>query len=698
MARFGLVGPSYRSQSVNADCQTLMNLYLESIESGQGKGPFALYCTPGLNLLYNLGPETTSTSVVGSAGIPIQLAVVSIAGMAPGVLVTVDVGVNQEVVKITAINPAIPSFTAVFTKQHAAGTLIQCPPGPAVRGIITAQGRTFVVTGTVLWELLAPTASPNVINRGNIISDGQPVSMASGPTQVLIVSAGNLYCFQLIAGTTTNATGAALAANSLTLLPQFNAATGYGLLGNVSQVGYGDGFFFALIANSNQIQASNPLDGSSWQGVSETQVSVFSDNVSAIFVDHRLLWVFGPKATQPYFDSGNFPFPYDVIQGGFIEQGIAAPDSVAKLDNSIFWIGQDERGNGIVWRANGYQPLRVSTHAVEYALGTYATIADAVCFAYQEDGHTFYVMNFPTAQKTWVYDCATQQWHERGFWNSQPGVFTQHRAGFHTFNFGMHLVGDPTTGAVYQQSISIYSDFGNPIRRLRRAPHISNEQGRIFHTELQLDVEVGLGPTFPGSATPTVFPMVDAAGAVRSFQMGENGILGAPLNLAVAAADAVAVFLNDKTNTTSWQVTINAFGVLVPVQLAQFVDSYPVAIPFVTVQGDQYWALELQNLGAGDGQLQTVPRGIVGRGPEVSMRWSNDGARTWSNLYAKDCGQAGAFLTRVIWRRLGQARDRVYEISMTDPIPWRIIDAYLFTDPEDKQPTSRYASEARKRA
>jgi len=294
---------------------------------------------------------------------------------------------------------------------------------------------------------------------------------------------------------------------------------------------YGAGFFSALIANSNQIQASNPVDGSSFQGVSETQVSVFSDNVLAIFMDHNFLAVFGPSASQVYFDSGNFPFPYDTISGGFVEQGIAAPFSVAKLDNSVFWLGGDSRGNGIVWRANGYTPVRVSTHAIEYALSTYPTIADAVCYAYQDQGHTFYVMNFPTAQKTWVYDAATQMWHERGFWSVIGGnaVFTQSRAGFHTFNFGMHLVGDPTTGAIYQQSINFYSDFGNPIRRVRRAPHISTEQVWIFHKMLQLDVETGLGPVPPlqGSAVPTFYELTDANGKNYNFCIADGGIIQA---------------------------------------------------------------------------------------------------------------------------------------------------------------------------
>jgi len=368
MARFGLVGPAYRSKSVTADCQALMNLILEKIESDQGKSSAALYCTPGLSLLYNLG----------NAGI---------------------------------------------------------------RGIITAQGRTFAVAGTVLWELLPLMANPNKINRGQIVSDGQPVSMASGATQVLIASAGNLYCFQLIAGTTTNVTGAILPANSLTQIPQFNSSTGYGLLGTVSQVQYLLGAYYALIVNNlgnTQIQQSLNLDGSSWTGVAQTGVSVFSDNVNAIYENHLQLWVFGPKKIQPYFNSGNFPFALDVVQGALIEQGLAAPFSVAKLDNSLFWLGQSELGNAMVWRANGYTPQRISTHAIEYEFSTYATIADAVCYAYQEQGHTFYVMNFPTAQKTWVYDAAASAqfgmpiWHQRGYWNSQAGVYTQSRAGFHT--------------------------------------------------------------------------------------------------------------------------------------------------------------------------------------------------------------------------------------------------------------------------
>lgn len=614
MPRFGLVGPAYRSQSVSADAQMLMNLYVESIESGVGKSQAALYRTPGLLPLYALG----------SAGL-------------------------------------------------------------RGNGLISAQGRTFAVAGSQFIELLAPTAGPpNFLVRGAIPNDGNPAYTAASQTQIVIVSVGTMYVYTL-------------ATNVLAIVNPFNAGTGLGLLGVPAQVRYADGFFFVLLANSNQIQASNPGDGSTYQGVAQTVVSVFTGNVSAIFENQRLLWVFGTNATQPYYDSGNFPFPYDVIQGAKIEQGIAAPASPVKADNSIFWMGQDERGSGIFWRANGYTPQRVSTHAMEYEWGTYSTIADLVTFSYQEQGHTFVVLNFPTAQKTWVYDIATGTWHQRGFWNSITAQFRMHRAFCHTFNFGLHLVGDPTTGTVYQQSSTFLNDFGNAIRRIRRAPHISKEQGRIFHHELQVDVETGLGPQFQGKAVPTIIPMLDASGALRNLEAAEGGILAAPLNPTGDVSSAQNVFINDEGNTNSWQITINAFGIISAALLANYIDSYPVAIPFVSVEGDQNWTLQLVNIGGGLADLVLLPQGIVGRGPLMTLKWSNDGGHTWSDGIDRDCGQGGEYTKRVIWRRLGQARDRVYEISMSDSADWKIIEAYLFTD-ADPLPTSRFATEMSKRA
>src|SRR5271155_1432562 len=130
MPRFGFVGPAYRSQSVTADCQVLKNLYMESIESGLGQSTAALYRTPGLKQLYNIG-------AVGFRG----------------------------------------------------------------NGLLTILGRTFAAVGLQFCELFAPNVIPNFVVRGAIPNDGNPVYMAASETQLLIVSAGNLYCFTLATNT-----------------------------------------------------------------------------------------------------------------------------------------------------------------------------------------------------------------------------------------------------------------------------------------------------------------------------------------------------------------------------------------------------------------------------------------------------------------------------------------------------------------
>lgn len=598
MARIGLIGPSYTSESVNADCQMTMNWIIEKIESDQGKSGFALYRTPGLALTHSLG----------TAG---------------------------------------------------------------VRGMITAQGRTFAVAGPKLWELFPPSATPVKIDRAPtpMVSDGQPVSMASGSTQVLIASAGNTYVFDL----NTN------------LLTDISATLG----APVAQVGYSDGFFLALFKNSNKIQSSTILDASSWPGANFTGVSVFTDNIVGFFIDHRELWVYGPKAIQPYWNSGNFPFPFDIREGAFIESGLAAPFSPAKADSSIFWVEGDDRGNGIVRRANGYSPVRISTHAIEQAFSTYPTIADAVGMTYKDKGHEFYQLTFPSARKTWVYDTATGMWHERGFWDGKS--FTQHRAQFHAFNYDIHLVGDPTTGAIYQMSRDILDDFGNPIRRVRRSPHISVENQRMFHSELEIDLEAGIGPAFPGIAVPTLFYLSDANGVSWRVAIDDLGDYSA---LQTPGVPTSPMFMNAQNNGTSWKLSIIG-GVLTATSVSANPDYLP-GIQMVSQGGGKSYLLYLNDLGGGFAQFATTLAGNILRGPQLMMRYSDDRGHTWSNERIADCGQPGEYRKRIRFTRLGSSRDRVYEISVSDPSKWAIIDGYLKAT--GYTPQERMTAEMRKRA
>ena len=306
------------------------------------------------------------------------------------------------------------------------------------------------------------------------------------------------------AGFTLNITTVAVT-NSFSPLPNGT------LLGPVSFVAYIEGFFVALLQNSNQFQWSAPLDATSWDPLDTNKVSVFAGNVLSMFADHNELWFWGERQSTAYSLTGSAN-TFDVIQGSFMEAGIFAPNSPVRLDNSIFWLGGDERGAGVVWRANGYTPTRVSNHAIEFALQGYLTtygaagLSNAVGYSYQDQGHGFYVLYFPTPSATWVYDVATGMWHQRGYWDSNTSMFSAHRSQNHTFNFGKHLVGDWSSGKVYNMNISLFDDAGNAIRRVRRTRTASSNQSYLFFKTIQIYAETGVGPTPP---------LLDGAGQPR---------------------------------------------------------------------------------------------------------------------------------------------------------------------------------------
>jgi hypothetical protein len=65
------------------------------------------------------------------------------------------------------------------------------------------------------------------------------------------------------------------------------------------------------------------------------------------------------------------------------------------------------------------------------------------------------------------------------------------------------------------------------------------------------------------------------------------------------------------------------------------------------------------------------------------LRWSNDGGSTWSNEHWRTIGKIGRYRDRAIWRRLGMARDRVFEVSISDPVRAVVISAELRTSSGD---------------
>lgn len=433
--------------------------------------------------------------------------------------------------------------------QRAPGlNFLQTVGSGPIRGLWAHQTNGpdfYVVSGNEFYKLNSMTGVPTLL--GAVTGTG-PVSIADNGTQIFIAANPDGFIYNESTGEYSQITD-----------PDFPGAV---------TVSYLDGYFVFNEPNSQKIWVTALLDGTSIDPLDFASAEGSPDNIVSILSDHRELWVFGTDTIEVWYNAGNSDFPLSRIQGAFNELGCAAPYSVAKMDNQIYWIGQDARGQGIVYRAAGYIGQRISTHSIEWQIQQYGDLTDATGYTYQQNGHSFYVLNFPAAKTTWVYDVATGAWHERASFSN--GSFDRHRAN-NMCNFGGNIiVGDYQNGNIYTLDLEVYADNGEVqkwLRSWRALPTGTNTLTRTIQHSMQLDCETGVG--------------------------------------------------------------------------------------LVTGQGSD---------------------------PQVMLRWSDDGGHTWSNEHWKSMGRIGQFGKRTLWRRLGatmKIRDRVYEISGTDPVRIYIMGAEL---------------------
>jgi hypothetical protein len=418
---------------------------------------------------------------------------------------------------------------------------LEAPETPG-RGI-ASQGlgldeRVFATIGSALYELFADGTS---INRGTVTTDQYPATMTTngdGGDQLFITSGNAGYILDL----TTNV-----------LTSEVSAVTMGGMI---------DGFFVALDIATSTLKISDLLDGTTWDPTQIAQRSTAPDPWRALLVKYPRIWLIGEHTGDLWYNTGASPFPFAPVPNTQIPYGIAAPFTLKQCGSAVLWLTHNQNGEGQVVAAQGVNPDVVSDEALEWALSQYPRLDDAIAYTYQEQGHDFYVLNFPSGGATWAYDMTEGQWHERGSWNATDGVYEVWGPQFHTHAFGKHLVLHAENGSVYDQSVTYATDAnGELIRRLRIPPILRNDQKRVYIRQLELVLEAGLGLT--------------------------------------------------------------------------------------TGQGSD---------------------------PQVNMRLSPNAGKTWGNTRTRSAGVQGAYDTRVEWWNCGSGRNPVPEISVTDPIPWRVID------------------------
>lgn len=355
-----------------------------------------------------------------------------------------------------------------------------------VRGTYrTSQGELYVVVGNKLYFVSASFTLTSIGSlNGNLTT---PVSMADNGTSMVIVD-GSANGYQVTLNTRSF---------SMITDPNFFGA---------DRVDYLDTFFLFnypgtsnfYISLSDQV-SFDPLDIAGKVG--------YPDPLVSIIVMHREIWLIGELTCEVWYNSGAADFTFQQMPGAFIEHGCVAKYSVAAQDLSVYWLSQDKQGQAMVLKGGGYKASRISTHSIEQVFSKYSTISDAIGFTYQEQGHVFYVLTFPTANATWVYDEASELWHQR-VWTDTQGNFNRHRANCMANAYGFNIVGDWQNGNIYAFNTETYTDNAQPISRVRAFPHMIKDSNRITYNSFIADMDVGMDTGSVDGSTPSSPPEV----------------------------------------------------------------------------------------------------------------------------------------------------------------------------------------------
>lgn len=415
------------------------------------------------------------------------------------------------------------------------------PGGPIRGGISSTTGKAFFVSAQFFVEL---NSDGSTTTRGTLNTQSGRVSICESLTEIMIVDGRDGWIFTKADSTFTQITD--------TDFPATYFCT------------YQDGYFIVPENGTQKFWISALNDGLTWDALDFTSVESSPDGLVAVYSDNGNLWCFGNRSVEVYQNTGNASFPFERIQGAVIQSGCEAPFTIQRLTDTLVWLGTDERGQGVVWAANGYRATRISTAAIERKIAEAGNFTTAYAFTYHHEGHTFYCLQISGIDTTLCFDALTNQWHERSYKNPETNKRELHRAAAAVFFNKKIYVGDRINGRIYEMSSKYYDDAGDEILWERICPHLQNEKQFISYASFELDMEVGVG----------------------------------------------------------------------------------------------------KNTGQG-----SVPK--------IFLQYSDDGGNNFSSELWRDVGKIGEKYTRVVWRQLGQSRDRVFKVAGSDPVFVQLNDAYV---------------------
>ena len=230
-------------------------------------------------------------------------------------------------------------------------------------------------------------------------------------------------------------------------------------------------------------------DPTAWSALDFATAESNPDNLVRVLNYRGTVVLFGSYTTEFWANVGGSGFPYTRVLGADVEYGLAARWSVGPFAGTFAFLAKNREGQTLVMTLNGYsQPDRISNFELEHTINSYADVADATGFGYMLGGHPMYQLNFPTAEKTWLYDGSTRYWSELRY-----GANSRHRGEISVDFVNRTIVSDYEDGKIYRLDTDAMTDNGAAIHTILRGRHIYNQKKKVRFTRLELGIEPGVG-------------------------------------------------------------------------------------------------------------------------------------------------------------------------------------------------------------
>jgi len=340
----------------------------------------------------------------------------------------------------------------------------------SIAGMHFALSLLFVVSGSELYKV---DSNKTATLLGNIGSPGN-IDIDSNKIGVVVVNQPNAYTWTQSTGTFAQITDADFTSRG------------------AGDVEFLDNFLLFREPDTDRFFGADLGTLDSFDALNFANADAAPDKLNGMKVDHRQAFLTGAKSSEIFQNTGAAGFPIERAINGFVEQGCLNGKTIAKLDQTVFWLADDYT----VRRLQGLTPIRVSTHAIEQAIFD-TTVSTASAFTYTQDGHLFYVLSM--TEGTFVFDATTGEWHERQTYGSDNW-----KIGHHAQGFGFELVGDATSNKIGYLNAVDYDEFGST-QRMEWTYQVIYAQGqRAFHDRLEIIVETGVGLTTGQGVAPLV--------------------------------------------------------------------------------------------------------------------------------------------------------------------------------------------------